>query len=78
MATISIRLQDDILTEINDRAQALHIPRAEYVRRAIAAMNEQVTKKMRRKRIIEASKRVRGESIKINAEFAAIEDALDV
>ncbi|MCF6290396.1 MAG: ribbon-helix-helix protein, CopG family [Desulfobacterales bacterium] len=78
MATISIRIQDDILIEINERARALHMPRAEYVRRAVVAMNEQVARELRKKRIMEASRRVREESMRVNAEFDAIEDAPDV
>lgn len=49
MATISIRIQDDILEELNERSRALNIPRAEYVRRAVIAMNEQVASEMRKK-----------------------------
>lgn len=78
MATISIRIQDDILAEVDDRSKALHMPRAEYVRKAVVAMNEQVAKELRKKRIMEASRRVREESMRVNAEFDAVEDAPDV
>ena len=78
MGTISIRIQDDILKIVDERAKALRIPRAEYVRRAVTAMNEQVARELRKKRIMNASRRVRGESMKVNAEFEAIEDAPDV
>jgi len=78
MATISIRLQDDILEEVTTRARELHIPRAEYIRRAIHSMNEKVAREIRRKRIKEASKRVREESMRVNAEFAAVEGDLNV
>ena len=78
MGTISIRIQDDILKMVDERAKALHIPRAEYVRQAITAMNEQVARELRKKRIMTASRRVRKESMKVNAEFDAIEDASDV
>ena len=78
MATISIRIQDEILEELNEHAQNLHIPRAEYIRQAVIAMNKQVEKELRRKRIMEASMRVREESMRVNAEFAAIEDITNV
>jgi len=78
MATISIRLKDDIVEKLNEHSRNLHIPRAEYVRRAVVAMNKQVDKELRRKKIMEASRRVREESMRINAEFAAIEDTADV
>lgn len=75
MATISIRIQDDELEELNKRSRTLHIPRAEYVRQAVIAMNKQVDRDLRKKRIVEASRRVREESMRINAEFDAVEDA---
>ncbi len=78
MGTISIRIQDDILKKADERAKALRIPRAEYVRRAVTAMNEQVARELRKKRIMNASRRVREESMKVNTEFEAIEGAPDV
>ncbi len=78
MATISIRIQDKDLDELNKRSRTLHIPRAEYVRQAVIAMNKKIDEEQRKKRIIEASRRVRQESMRVNAEFDAVEDAPDV
>ena len=78
MATISIRFKDEVLAELNEHSRSLHIPRAEYVRQAVVAMNKRVDEELRRKRIMEASRRVREESMRVNAEFDAIEDAPDV
>ena len=50
MTTVSLRLPDDLLKEAANRAKALHIPRAEYIRRAIAAMNNEVLAQNRRER----------------------------
>lgn len=77
MTTISLRLPDDLVKEADKRARALHIPRAEYIRRAIAALNAQVLAEQRRQRMAEASRRVRDESMRINAEFDSIETAPD-
>lgn len=77
MTTVSIRLPDELLEEADKRARALHIPRAEYIRRAIEAMNAEVTSRQRRERLIKASRRVREESMRVNAEFDAIDDAPD-
>jgi len=41
MTTVSLRLPDELLKEAEHRAKILHLPRAEYIRRAIAAMNEE-------------------------------------
>ena len=73
MTTVSLRLPDDLLKEAENRAKVLHIPRAEYIRRAIAAMNNEVLAQMRRERLIKISRRIGSESMKVNAEFDAIE-----
>jgi hypothetical protein len=73
MGNISIRLRDDLLQEAEDKARALHVPRTEYIRLAIIAMNEETERALRRKRIMEASRKVRKESMKVNAEFTAFE-----
>ena len=75
MTTVSLRLPDDVLKAAEQHAKILHLPRAEYIRRAIVAMNEDVLKQNRREQLMKVSKRVASANIKINAEFAAIEDA---
>ena len=77
MTTVSLRLPDDLVKEADHRARALRIPRAEYIRRAITALNAKVVAEQRRQRMMDASKRVRGESMRVNAEFDAIESAPD-
>ncbi len=73
MAMVSLRLPDDLLQETESRAKVLHIPRAEYIRRAIAAMNDGVLAHKRRERLMAISRRVRAESMQVNAEFGAVE-----
>lgn len=75
MTTVSVRLPDDLLKEADKRARELHISRTEYIRRAIEALNVEHTSRQRRDRIMKASRRVRAESMRVNAEFSAIEDA---
>ena len=77
MTTVSVRLPDDLLKEADKRAQEMHIPRAEYIRRAIESLNAKAMANHRRHKMTEASRRVRAESIRVNAEFDAIEDAPD-
>ncbi len=77
MTTVSLRLPDELVKEADQRARELKVPRAEYIRRAITALNAQVSAEQRRQRLINASHRVRGESMKVNAEFDRIEDAPD-
>ena len=75
MTTVSLRLPDDLLKEAEHRAKILHLPRAEYIRRAIAAMNEEVLIQKRREHLMKVSRRISAGSMKVNAEFDAIEDA---
>lgn len=73
MSTVSLRLPDMLLKEADARAEEMRIPRAEYIRRAIEVMNQTVVKQRRRERMMTASLRVRDESMRVNAEFGAIE-----
>jgi predicted transcriptional regulator len=77
MGTVSLRIDDDLLEEANRTAKALHMSRAEYVRKAIIEMNEKITEELKRQRIQQASRKVREESMKINREFAAFEGEPD-
>ncbi len=78
MGAVSLKLPDELLEASGRCAEALQIPRAEYMRRAIEQMNRETQKRLRAKRLAEASKKVREESMKINAEFALIEQDPDV
>ena len=77
MGTISLRIDDELLDEVTSQAKALHLSRTEYLRRAIAEMNEKVARNLRRRRLQEASRKVRAESMRVNREFAEIEEAPD-
>jgi metal-responsive CopG/Arc/MetJ family transcriptional regulator len=77
MNTVSMRLPDELLREMDKRAAELEIPRTEYIRRAILAMNRALEDTKRRDRLRCASLKVRAENMKVNAEFAAIERAPD-
>ncbi len=73
MSTISIRLPDDILNEVDKIAKDLNVPRTAYLRQAILAMNGKVKEDRRRARIMKLSRRVRKESMRVNAEFSEVE-----
>jgi predicted transcriptional regulator len=78
MGAVSLKLSDELLEASGRCAEALQIPRAEYIRRAIEQMNRETQKRLRAKRLAEASRKVRAESMRVNAEFAAVERDLDV
>jgi predicted transcriptional regulator len=74
MTTISIRLPDDILNEVDKISKDLNIPRTAYLRRAILFMNNKIMEDRRRARLMKLSKRVRKESMRVNAEFIEVEN----
>ncbi|MCX5910805.1 MAG: ribbon-helix-helix protein, CopG family [Deltaproteobacteria bacterium] len=76
MTTISIRLPDDMLNEVDKIAKDLNVPRTAYLRQAILSMNSKVKEDRRRARIMEVSRRVRNESMRVNAEFSEVENGL--
>ena len=73
MEAISLKLPEDLLEASRRCAQILHVSRAAYIRRAIERMNQETRAQLRAERLAAASKKVRKESMKVNAEFAAIE-----
>ena len=77
MGAISLKLADDILDASGRRASALKLSRAAYIRRAVECMNRETRARLSARRLAEVSRKVRGESMKVNAEFAAIERAPD-
>jgi metal-responsive CopG/Arc/MetJ family transcriptional regulator len=73
MTAISLKLTEELLDVSGRCAEILGMSRAEYIRRAIERMNHETRARARTKRLAEVSRRVRSESMRINAEFAAIE-----
>ena len=77
VSAISLKLPGELL-EASDRcARALDLTRAEYIRRAIGRSNREIEGAARATRLAEVSRRVRPESMRINAEFGAIERDVD-
>ena len=73
MTTISIRLPDNVLDEVDKIVKDLNVPRTAYLRQAILSMNSKVKEDRRRARVMKLSRRVRKESMRINAEFSEVE-----
>ena len=77
MGAISLELPDDLAQATHECAEALHLSRAEYIRRAVERMNRDARAQLRATRLAAVSLRVRGETMRINAEFAVIEHEPD-
>ena len=77
MSAISIKLPNELLETSDQYAEALQVSRAEYIRRALTRMNQEVEAQLRAARLAAASRKVRQESMRVNAEFAAFETEPD-
>jgi len=73
MKSIALKIPDELLAESGRLAARLKMPRAEYIRMAVERMNHRTASRLRAERLAEVSRRVRDESMRVNAEFAAIE-----
>ena len=73
MRSIALKLPEDLMAESGRLADTLRVSRAEYIRIAIRRMNRKTAARLRAERLAEVSKRVRDESMKVNAAFAVIE-----
>ena len=77
MPAISLKLPEQLLEACGRCAAALQLSRAEYIRRALERMNRDTRARLRADRLAAASRRVRQDSMRINAEFDAIERDVD-
>ena len=75
MEAISLKLPGELIEASGQCARALRLSRAEYIRRAIEKMNRETGAQLRAERLTEVSRKVREESMRVNAECAAIERA---
>ena len=77
MSAISLKLPDELLEASNRCAEALKLSRAAYIRRAVERMNRETQAQLRARRLAETSRKVRAESMLVNAEFSAVEQDPD-
>ena len=77
MPAISLKIPESLLEASRRCAGALRLSRAEYIRRAIERMNQETRSQLRARRLADVSRKVRKESMRVNAEFAAIEHDSD-
>ncbi len=73
MSTITVTLPDELLERCNRYAHSLRVSRAAYIRQSLERMNRETERQLRADRLVQASHKVRGESMRVNAEFEAIE-----
>lgn len=74
MQAISLKLPDELLAASNQLAKERGISRAEYIRLALEEANRRAAGERKARQMARASRAVRAESARVNAEFAAFED----
>jgi metal-responsive CopG/Arc/MetJ family transcriptional regulator len=74
---ITLRLPPKLLAAADSWAQAAGVSRAEYLRRALQQANREAFRRELAERLGRESLLVRENSMRINAEFAAIEEDLE-
>ena len=74
MPTLTVRLPDEVLSEVAINASSLHLSKNAYIHKAINLLNHEMNNQAKRDRIIKASQKVRVNSIEINNEFSLIEN----
>jgi len=77
MKAVLLKLPDDLVNAGDTCAKSLGVSRAEYIRRAIRRMNDETARAKRARDLMRASKKVRAESARVNAEFDGIEADLE-
>ena len=77
MKAVLLKLPNDLVEAGDTCADSLGVSRAEYIRRAIDRMNRETARAQRARELIKASKKVRAESARVNAEFDVIERDVD-
>jgi len=77
MKAVLLKLPDELVAAGDACADSLGVSRAEYIRRAIDRMNRETARAQRARDLMKASKKVRAESARVNAEFDVIEGDVD-
>ena len=70
MSTLTIRLPEELMHDIDRLAKNSHAKRSEFVRRVLLEIVEKNKKGQKRKRLMKLSKLARKESMAVNAEFS--------
>jgi metal-responsive CopG/Arc/MetJ family transcriptional regulator len=77
MKAVLLKLPNELVEAGDACADTLGVSRAEYIRRAIDRMNRETARAQRARELMKASKKVRAESARVNAEFDVIEGDVD-
>ena len=77
MRLVLVKLPEEVIGDTQQCASALGLTRSAYIRRAIEQFNRETARSFRVNKLVAASRKVREQSMRVNAEFAAFEQDLD-
>ncbi len=78
MKLLSLKLRDDVFSEVEKVVQRIHIPRNAYINEALVFYNQLNSRKLLRKQLERESKAVRGVSLEVLHEFEKLSDGQDL
>ncbi len=76
MKTLSLKLKEDIFKEVEKVIHERHIPRNAYINEALSFYTNLCKRKLLKRQLMEESKLVREDSLKVLEEFEKFEDDL--
>lgn len=78
MRAVLVKLPEELIEDTQKCASALGLTRSAYIRRAIEHFNRETKRGLRAKKLAAGPRRVRAQSMRVNAEFATSECDPDV
>ncbi len=76
MKAISLKLNEDLFSEVDTIIKEIHIPRNSYINKALMYYNRAIKRKLLKAQYHKESSIVSEHSLEINREFQEIEDEI--
>ena len=76
MKVLSLKLRDDIFSEVERVVHKIHIPRNAYINQALSLYTKLYNRKLLKKKLEKESKAVQGSSLEVLKVFEKLEDEL--
>ena len=76
MKVLSLKLREDIFSEVEGVVHKIHMPRNAYINQALSFYNKLYKRKLLKKQLEKESKAVRNSSLEILQAFEKLEDEL--
>ena len=74
MKLLSLKLRDDVFSEVEKVVHRIHVPRNAYINQALVFYNKLNERKLLRKQLERESRAVHSVSMEVLAEFEKIDD----